>query len=279
MRINYSLRHKQGPGQGITRWDAESKRWETETYMPGRLLQMYEEMGVLRDGKALPLCDHCPSHASCWLGLDARKPAGNKVESSHISLPWIGEKYGDRRITVVGVNPNEGGGLLFFPTLVRQAVKELEKGKILVNFGDETYKGTTLWHEIGKLAAELLSIWQDEFDFSRLSSADSYSYLAFTNHIKCSPLDERSRPSNEIWKNCGNTILKKELDTLRPEILMVLGRRENMYAMDHRVFDRPATWKYESKYFRFGHAALGGRRVAVLNVPIRQSELVNHQRF
>lgn len=136
-----------------------------------------------------------------------------------------------------------------------------------MKFGDETYKGTTLWHRIGKIAAELLSIWQVEFDFSRLSSADSYSYLAFTNHIKCSPLDECSRPSNEMWKNFGNTILKNELDTLRPEILMVLGRRENMYAMDHRVFDRPATWKYESKYIRFGHATLGGRRVVVLNVP------------
>ena len=65
MSEDYILKHKAGLDQGITHWYADSKRWESETHMPGRLLQMYEEMRVLKDGKALPLCNHCSSHISC----------------------------------------------------------------------------------------------------------------------------------------------------------------------------------------------------------------------
>lgn len=66
----------------------------------------------------------------------------------------------------------------------------------------------------------------------------AFNFLAYTNHIKCSPTnEERSKPNWQMWEHCGVFILKKEMEMIHPKVLLILGTSDNQYQLVNKVLD------------------------------------------
>lgn len=200
-----------------------------------QLLDLYWSLGLISAGttQPLPLYDCCERRALCWDGIADRRPIDETIHWSHISLPWVGKRYEEFRLVVLGVNPYEAGGLEFYPRLVQEAIEELRSGKIRVNFGYPGYRGTILWHRVGLYSATIISALGNSSEI--LKPYEAYDMIAFTNHIKCSPVGERSKPTESMWNNCSY-LLKQELAILQPRLLLVVGL-ENMWWVRKAVLE------------------------------------------
>lgn len=269
MSADYSVNHAEGRDH-LFRWETDIAEWERTENMPHHLMQMYENLGVVSNHIPLPLCQACSHHQDCWKDNEHRKPVDqDNIHWSHVSLPWIGQKYHTFRIAVIGINPYEAGGLDFYPKLIPQARAEMASGKIKVNFNHPGYAGTVLWHRIGRYASQTILKFVNDDDpltFSDLSHIDAYDYISFTNHVKCSPIGDRSQPTQAMWGNC-HSILKDELAILAPTILLVLGSSDNIYYLLENVVDEKASLIDETKYVRLYLGKLHDRNIGIINVP------------
>jgi len=244
--INHEFFHKE--------WDRDLGEYQSIN-LPSLICQLYKEKGFMNeDGQALSLCDCCTYSEECYRGNERRKPNLVNPQWSLIELPWVGKNYSKNQIAFLGINPNEDGGLNELYSLFSAARSELESGKTKVDFGyvyqdGKKYKGTYLWHRIAaysKVVNGALSIGNEalfemfdfmkEDNFSPENVASEYDNIAFLNHIKCSPIGDRSKPTNKMWENCGKHILLEELKILRPDWLIVLGSGDNAWALNKNVF-------------------------------------------
>jgi hypothetical protein len=156
-----------------------------------------------------------------------RKPEGC---ASHISEPWKGSRYEDLRLMVIGVNLNGHGGLGAITKLVTEAQSRISSGARRINFGNSAYKGTPLWHAVGCYAAlfaeqeKLMNVTRDQHGIPLDGDASrAYDYIAYTNHVKCSPTNNHSRPTNAMWSECGRHVLREEIGILDPKNTLLLG--------------------------------------------------------
>lgn len=234
-------------------WDKDLGEYQSRNLL-SLIHKMYKEKGLVSEyGQELPLCDCCTYSDECFRGYEGRKPNIVNTQWSFIELPWVGKNYIKHKIVFLGINPNEDGGLNELYTLFNAASLELSSGKTKVDFGyvypdGKKYKGTYLWHRIAaysKIINGALSIGNEEInkksDFMKEDNflpkyvADEYDNIAYLNHIKCSPLGDRSKPTDKMWENCGRHILLEELKILRPEWLIVLGSGDNTWALNKNV--------------------------------------------
>lgn len=265
MSTDYSVSHVEGR-DSLLKWDTDIAEWERTVNIPHHLMHMYTNLGVVSNNTPLPLCETCSHHQDCWQGNEHRKPLDqDNIHWSHVCLPWIGAKYNTFRIVVIGINPYESGGLDFFRVLIPQAKEEMAQGKTKVNFNNPTYAGTVLWHRIGLYASQTILKFVDD-DYPDLSHIDAYDWIAFTNHVKCSPTGDRSQPSQAMWKNC-HSILKEELRILTPKILIVLGTGDNNYYLQKNVLDGNPSLIDETKHVRIYSGKLHNRTIGIINVP------------
>ena len=128
---------------------------------------------------------------------------------------------------------NEYGGLKAADELVKEAAKEMLIGHRKV-FRNPEYRGTLLFHRLACYVtaiaeAKKLMKWPSCSDESPPPKdvERALDFVAYTNHVKCSPKDSRSEPTPEMWKNCGRHILSRELKLLMPEIILILGVDDN----------------------------------------------------
>jgi hypothetical protein len=269
LSTDYSVTHVEGRDKLLC-WDKDVAEWEHSINIPNHLLKMYEKRGVYSSVGALPLCETCENNELCWNGIEGRKPTSvQNLHWSHVSLPWIGHKYNIFRMVVLGINPYEAGGIDFYPNLIPLAKEEMSQGKIKVNFGHEGYKGTVLWHRIGIYASQIILKFvndDDVYRFPELSHIDAYDWISFTNHIKCSPVGDRSEPSQAMWENC-HSILKDELYMLTPKILLVLGSGDNIYYLLKNVLEETPILIEGTKYARIYQGIINGKQIVIINVP------------
>lgn len=189
--------------------------------------------------KLKPLHDVCLHSKNCWKGLSTAHH--QEDERAKIYHPYIGEKYQDLKLLCLGINMNNYGGFDACDNLVKKARDEMENGAIKVRFGNnyKEYSGTYLYHRMGvysKIIAEAFGISES------LTHISAFDFIAYTNHVKCSPKNgKRSKPCWEMWNNCGDFILKKELEILQPNILLVLGKSDNYWWLNEKVFDKGCT--------------------------------------
>lgn len=255
LSTTYSIHNSIHYGYGHKEWDKDFYEYQ-KMNLPSLILERYEEKGLVhKDLKALPLCDYCDYSKECYSGNESRKPNLVNSEWSLIELPWIGQHYSKKKIAFLGINPNEDGGLNQLEVLVNAAKAELEAGKTKVNFGytypdGKKYSGTFLWHRIAaysKIIQGAMEIAKDDIfkeieffrdeNFAPEKVACEFDNISFLNHIKCSPLGNRSKPTNKMWENCGKSILLDELKILRPEWLIVLGDGDNAWAFEKNVLE------------------------------------------
>lgn len=218
------------------------------------LISLYKKKGLINsNGESISICDECELSQECYSGAEDRKPNLHNEEWSHISLPWIGRNYDEYKILVLGINPNEDGGIDQLSKLIEYSKDAMAKGKTKLNFGyvyddGRKYSGTFLWHRMAAYTKAIkIGESHKEESLSKLEGLISqevfspenvyreFDSIAYLNHIKCSPLNERSTPTSAMWKNCGKHLLSKELKILKPKWLIVLGSGDNIYRLNENI--------------------------------------------
>lgn len=227
----------------------------TERFRCVRELEaLYERLGFLDgDGAGRALHEHCERRERCWPEHRAAcRPDPSKVES-HGVLPWVGRYYARTRLVVIGLNMNENGGIDAQYGGVQRAQRELHRRSRL-RFGNPfvRYRGTffdvrMLMYVWRCLRAVDLGPWQDVTDEELLAVggdpdhprrseyADGYEWVALTNIVKCNPrarasadastatFPERGSPLPEMLAACPGHVFARELEVLRPRLVLALG--------------------------------------------------------
>lgn len=222
--------------------------------------------------------NNCRKAEICWKGI----PENQKGPHNKIYQPYVGKDYDKSKVVVIAENFYKNGidgDLKKAEKLAKEAKEELLQRK-RVRFGNlpNKYRGTFLWYWLGAygiMLAEKRGLDKAEWEKgmpTKESAAKGFDYLAYTNHVKCSPCDsddkdDRGRPKNDImWKNCAEFILKKELALLEPNWLLIMGTGKNFGSFRNYIFDKPADFT-TSGSASFGKAEVTGKPVNVIVVP------------
>jgi len=237
---------------------------------------LYRELGLYSENHhELPLHRVCSHAQSCWDHAKGRKPPEDKGWSS-ISRPWVGPKYNELRLVVIGENFNEYGGLDALVELSEEAKDLIAEGWRRIRFSNsfDEYPGSLLWHRIGCYAAafgEACGAAQPQWDqdgYPKATDASlAYDLIAFVEHVKCSPVGDKSHPTGAMWEHCGSHILKRELQLLAPDHVLILGTSNNAWGMREKVYD--SGWKKEVRFGSVTKAigTIGGKSVTAWVVP------------
>ena len=209
-------------------------------------LELYKKLRLISDDSLpLPIHQVCSHRERCWEGSNDRFPPDDE-ESSHISRPWVGPRYEELRLATIGVNLNGYGGLDALVDLTEEAKEKISDGWRKVRFGAEykDYSGSFLWHRLGSYStafAEFFDLikatWGDDGYPEVEDVSSAFDFIAFLEHIKCSPIGENSKPTAAMWENCGAHILRQELLLLKPAHILVLGTSDNSSNLHDMVFD------------------------------------------
>jgi len=136
-------------------------------------------------------------------------------------VPWIGKRYFEHRILVIGMNFNDWGGLDAHWSMCRWHIGALSKGEHghqsrFFAYGALTYvtllrasrESKALPHWDGRAPQDLAYEWND---------------CAFLQAVKCCPSQAKSKPYQEMFDNCPPLLLKRELEILDPTVVLLLG--------------------------------------------------------
>jgi hypothetical protein len=194
------------------------------------------------------LHETCIWRGECWKGIHNGRKSDAKWNS--FSLPYIGENY-DSRLTVVGLNVNEGGGRYlqkaqieggntlesnekddFTDKYIPGVRDSLRKGNKMIKFSKGMraygidYGGTVLWHRVAIYAAIILeryANYSEKLLDDGKTLADTYGKIIYMDAIKCSPAGKNSEPGPVMLENCAANIFFKELEIIKSETLLLLS--------------------------------------------------------
>ncbi len=245
---------------------AKFERWRDGAYpdlplqseIVRTLCDLYEAKGLLPDGKDLPLQHVCPCREQCWGGREHAHP--NHPDRAGISVPWVGAHYFDRRICVVGTNASDWGGIdsnwRICPSH-KDALLAGRRGKDGSPFAEGAMRYA---HAVERSLGGATD--PDTRAASRPQLAETWESCAYLQAVKCSPSTPRSEPFPEMFRNCPSLLLKDELEILRPDAVIVLGRTHL------RDWVRPmlqVTWGEHPGHLERDSFELGGSRVELFS--------------
>jgi len=239
---------------------------------------LYKQRGFISVAeKPLSLPYVCSNQKVCWKDTNSIP----EDDPSHTAIydPWIGPRFGELRLVIVGINLNQDGGRNEMNTLVKIAISEIRNGHKRVSFGNKKkkYGGTLLFHRVGAYAAFYaraagllhFDALADGFPDSKFVVA-GFDFIAYTNHIKCSPTSKGSKPTLEMWKSCGRHVLRQELELLQPNKILVLGKDNYVHFVEN-VFDQPVQVFPSGSNIQKMRANLANKLIHVIGVPHPQS--------
>lgn len=196
-----------------------------------------------------PLYECCANKDDCWRGVNPEC----RPEAEHIviSNPWVGAKYDELRLLIIGMNTNSWVGEGALKYLVETACEELRSNpsrrEVFINSDPlQRYGGTVFYHRAGacafefarsaKLAQERSTRCDDGFP-SNLDISEAYDFVSYTNQVKCTLKGGRGKPTTAMWNNCGAHVLRDEIRILEPKYILVLGKRYNWEYFYRKVLD------------------------------------------
>ena len=183
------------------------------------------------------LYNNCIKKDICW-NIELVKKFG--ADWNVVSFPYIGENYRNR-LLCIGLNLNEYGGYYALNDLIisgkNNVIKSLLSNKKRMNFGNNNYGGTLLFHRMAVYANIVLSnttlgnknvLSKNNIfignDFIQL--AEIYKEIAFLEAIKCSPYNEdRSKPFENMYNTCYECFLFNEIDILEPSNIIIFDKK------------------------------------------------------
>ena len=194
-----------------------------------RLLDVYEEAGLLPCGQPAALCHVCRHKQACWSAAKAdarRRPRQRDREDDEngcVPLPWVGPHYARGGVLVLGINPNIAGRdytdlLIEHSNTWNQYIESFRHGKRAVGrsrFGFAAMRS----------AAALVDTLHGRPPRLREPKelVETLLCTARLQAVKCMPRVPNSKPYREMWEHCPSLLLGEELNVLRPGILLALG--------------------------------------------------------
>ncbi len=241
--------------------------------------KLYTELGfIAANGKHLPLFEACKHAERCWQGVsDERRPQPNQAG---ISAPWVGRKYNELGLLIIGINTNDAGGEGALTNLVEQAQRELRADPLRrLVFADpqQGYRGSLFYHRAGSCAFEFAQSAKLLKESSERSPdgfpcnediARAYCYVAYTNHIKCTLRGDRGTPTRKMWEKCGGHVLAREISILKPSYILILGKADNWGYFYQKVLNGRALPPAQGNdEVRQDKVEMDGKDVGILLVP------------
>ena len=184
------------------------------------LCDLYEARGLLDDGRDRPLWALCPRRGPCWEGRGDARP--RREERAGIAVPWLGRRYLERRICLVGINFHDWGGLDGHWLICPDHEQSLARG-------GRGHHGLPF----GLGAAAYVRLVEEALDGTLrpgrpvpppTEAADAWQSCAFLEAVKCAPDRPASEPFEEMWGECVGLLLREELRILAPRVVILLGR-------------------------------------------------------
>ncbi len=169
--------------------------------------------GVFPTRIAWPLWCACSNGQRCWAGWEARQTPNRWLHG--ISLPWIGSRYAESRVAVVGLNQRGGGGPLVQWDIAEEASKRLKAG------ADRPYR-SAFWKGVAQYVVVALRHLQPS---THVSPRDALEHAALLQLVKCSPTGDRGAPNRIMAELCPPKYLRDELEILAPEIVLVCTKQ------------------------------------------------------
>lgn len=193
----------------------------------------YRAAGLLPSDANPPLWRCCAHGDRCW-----RRLPHDRKEAEHggVTLPWVGARFHEDRVSLLGHNLREAGGLLVELKIAGDVRQRFEIGEKRVYGSLFAYRSMR--------AAAAVTAWQEgrAVEASEPSPQDLIRALdgcARFQTVKCSPFDgHNSTPSGAMERICPEEFLVHELHLARPRCLIALG------APARRAIERliPAEW-------------------------------------
>lgn len=158
-------------------------------------------------------------HKKCW-----GKHQVPHDRYSGIIYSYVGSKYDETRLLVIGINNRANEGWINKNSeslwISKYAEEIRQKGKAF-KFYDNVAKYATVWLTRNKYLEGSL---EHNIDNSEVLAGVLENCIAFAQAVKCNPpKTTRQNPYNLMYVNCPSLILKEELDALKPRRILVLG--------------------------------------------------------
>jgi len=252
------------------------------------LVDAYTAAGLLdRSGTAVHLPTECPNHAKCWEGVDGSRvpPIHDKDNAGRLSAPWIGARYQQGRLALLLENLRDYGGwdlraeaekgMRYLGSHARDGFANGDR----VLFRGGGYAGTKVWAQAVSYAATWLSgvgrlptTWEGD-RVPGTALAETMDLITMVQHVKCSPRGHRSNATAAMWSECGRHILRRELEVLQPERIIVIGSNNNARALADHVLPEgqvvrglPVKLRGKTSTVRLEQRTLAGRPIEVIVV-------------
>lgn len=185
------------------------------------LWEAYNEIGVATGSEDPPLYETCPQCDDCWRGAENRRP---DAEWAGVSLPWMGRRYPETRICVVATNLVGWGGKTGHYWICNNKVEALKENRRKGDGKeDKSYMGWATASEVDAICRSLRGERPPSALPEPKNVADAYDDCAFLEAVKCSPLGDRAAPTPAMHDNCPDLLLRRELEILRPSVLVLHG--------------------------------------------------------
>lgn len=193
-----------------------------------RCLELYARRGVVdAKGGDLPLFRICPNRRTCW--SEAERAATDEypksLDNAGVAAPWLGSRFVERRIVMVGINFNDYGGLGAHWHICRSHQDHQRRGQRghdgrPFGFAAAAYVRAV----VAALESRLVDVREPPTDPREV--ADAWDDCAFVEAVKCSPDRRAGEPYAPMFPNCTDLLLLDELALLAPAVVVVLGRSE-----------------------------------------------------
>ena len=248
-------------------------RWATtdRIRLLSELSPLYEGNGVLRDGFAPSLQECCPDRVHCWAQAPGRlqpvAPADcGRGQHGSIAWPWIGDQY-ERPggVCLVALNIDAADAEWWAaPTeeyaIAGQVIDGLSRGRKQI-WPPSSFHYRSLASALALLASADGA--EPSVTPTPEQTATAMHRTARVQAVKCSPLTEKSHPTQEMRVNCPSRFARHELGVLRPGSLLALGVEAR--AAVELLGD--VAWAEATSDFHRGSVAIGAGMCEVFVLP------------
>jgi hypothetical protein len=184
-----------------------------------RLLDLYEEKGLLPGGRDEALFCCCPNKDGCWQGV----PRPENQMDAGIAFPWIGSGYFESGVLVLGVNLNNYGGLDGNFLICLGHIKAMREGKRGVA-GRAFSRNAMRYLRVVLASLDGGDLAAAGDDVANEDLAGLWERCAFLERIKCAPGTRSAEPTEAMIWTCPSFLAQRELEILAPRVILHLGR-------------------------------------------------------
>jgi hypothetical protein len=175
-------------------------------------------------------------------------------------LPWIGPKYSQRRILLLGINSRDDGNVLAEIDAINWILPALRGGRRQTG-------GRSSFHFRAAAAADAVARSQDgrplDAEPAPEQVADALLAIARVQAVQCSPPGGRRGPTPEMIGNCPPRLLGPQLEVLDPRVVIALGHPAHVGLQRVVPIRWLSTWRENGSCFARGLMTNADHPVAV----------------